>query len=325
MKTLVELREIIRNSISTIDLNQNPYELYEPISYILSLGGKRLRPALCLLACDMVGGNVDATIETAIGIEIFHNFTLLHDDIMDNAEIRRGQQTVHKKWDENVAILSGDTMMAIAYEYIMKAPVGFRSKVFSVFNKTVIEVCEGQQYDMNFETRNDVSIDEYLNMIRLKTAVLLAGSLKIGAIIGDADEQTADKLYNFGENIGIAFQLKDDLLDVFSDVEKFGKATGGDIISNKKTYLYLKAFELANPEQLEQLKTLFLTDSSIPDKEKINKVKSIYQILNIKEETEKQIELYYQKAQEYLVQVNIEEGKKSELISFADILKKRDR
>ncbi len=324
MKTLEELREIIRNSISTIDLNRNPYELYEPISYILSLGGKRLRPALCLLACDMVNGNVDAAIETAIGIEIFHNFTLLHDDIMDKAEIRRGQPTVHTKWDENVAILSGDTMMALAYEYIMQAPVGFRSKVFSVFNKTAIEVCEGQQYDMNFETRDDVSIEEYLNMIRLKTAVLVAGSLKIGAIIGDADELTVDKLYNFGENIGIAFQLKDDLLDVFSDVKKFGKVSGGDIVSNKKTYLYLKAFELASGDDLEKLTELF-SSKTVDAKEKVINVKEIYESLKIQQVTEAKIEFYYQRAKTCLDEIKLSQEKKAELVKYAESLKRRER
>lgn len=323
MKTLEELREIIGNSILNIDLNRNPRELYDPISYTLSLGGKRLRPALCLLACDMVGGNVNAALKPAIGIEVFHNFTLLHDDIMDNAEIRRGQQTVHKRWDDNVAILSGDTMMALAYEYIMQAPVAYRSKVFSVFNQTAIEVCEGQQFDMNFETRDDVSIDEYLNMIRLKTAVLVAGSLKIGAIIGGADEQTAEKLYKFGEHIGIAFQLKDDLLDVFSDVEKFGKATGGDIISNKKTYLYLKAFELATGDDLSKLSELF-SSKAIDANEKVRKVKAIYERLNIQQETELKIEDYYQQAKKYLAEIDLDKEKKSELVKFAESLKSRE-
>ena len=324
MKTLEELREIIGNSILNIDLNRNPHELYDPISYTLSLGGKRLRPALCLLACDMVGGNVNAALKPAIGIEVFHNFTLLHDDIMDNAEIRRGQQTVHKKWDDNVAILSGDTMMALAYEYIMQAPVEYRSKVFDVFNQTAIEVCEGQQFDMNFETRHDVSIDEYLNMIRLKTAVLVAGSLKIGAIIGAADEQTAEKLYKFGEHIGIAFQLKDDLLDVFSDVEKFGKATGGDIISNKKTYLYLKAFELATGDYLSELTELF-SSKAIDANEKVRKVKAIYERLNIQQETELKIDTYYQAAKKSLDEISLDQGEKTELLKYADKLKNRER
>jgi geranylgeranyl diphosphate synthase type II len=325
MKTLDELQRIIRESILSINLNREPVQLYEPISYTLNLGGKRLRPALCLLACDMVSGNMNDALQAAIGIEVFHNFTLLHDDIMDKAPIRRGKPTVYKKWDENTAILSGDTMMALAYEYIMKAPEPSLTKVFSVFNQTAIEVCEGQQYDMNFENRQDVSIGEYLEMIRLKTAVLVAASLQIGAIIGKADQKTAELLYKFGENIGLAFQLKDDLLDVFSDVEKFGKTSGGDIVSNKKTFLYLKAFELANPEQSEQLKALFVTESNISSEEKITKVKSIYQALNIKQETEKQIDFYYRKAKENLSQIDLKEAKKKELVAFAQILKSRDR
>lgn len=323
MKTLEDLRKLIRNSISNIDLNRSPQELYDPISYTLNLGGKRLRPALCLLACDMVNGEIQNALLPAIGIEVFHNFTLLHDDIMDKAPIRRGKPTVYKKWDENVAILSGDTMMALAYEYIMKAPEALLSKVFSVFNKTAIEVCEGQQYDMNFERRNDVTIDEYINMIRLKTAVLVAGSLKVGAIIGGADEETAKNLYNFGENIGIAFQLKDDLLDVFSDEEKFGKTTGGDILSNKKTFLYLKAFELANDDQEKLLNDLF-TSKTTKTQEKIQRVKEIYETLNIKAETESKIESYYQRAQVCLSLIEIDSKKKIELIKFAENLKRRD-
>jgi len=324
MKTLDELRRIIRESILSIDLNREPIQLYKPITYTLNLGGKRLRPALCLLSCDMVGGNIHDAILPAIGIEVFHNFTLLHDDIMDKAPIRRGKPSVYKKWDENTAILSGDTMMALAYEYIMKAPEPLITHVFSVFNQTAIEVCEGQQYDMNFENRDDVNITEYLEMIRLKTAVLVAGSLKIGAIIGKANKNTAEQLYNFGENIGLAFQLKDDLLDVFSDTEKFGKTTGGDIVSNKKTFLYLKAFELANPEQLEQLKAFFVTESNISHEEKVGKVKAIYEELNIKQETENKIDYYYQEAKSCLAQVDIKEEKKKELMLFAESLKKRD-
>jgi len=323
MKNLEELREIIRNSISNIDLNRSPQELYDPISYTLNLGGKRLRPSLCLLAADMVGGNIEDALPPAIGIEIFHNFTLLHDDIMDKAAIRRGKETVHIKWDENVAILSGDTMMALAYEYIMKAPQTLRTKVFSVFNKTAIEVCEGQQFDMNFETRDDVSIEEYINMIRLKTGVLLAGSLKIGAIIGGAEKETANKLYKFGENIGIAFQLKDDLLDVFSDVEKFGKTTGGDIISNKKTYLYLNAFELATGDDLSELTELSFS-KTVDAKEKVKKVKAIYENLGIQQVTESKIEYYYQRAKKCLDEIKLSLEKKSELVKFAEILKRRE-
>ena len=323
MYTLNELQEKINTGIKRLNLKKSPVKLYQPISYTLNLGGKRLRPALCLLGCDMVNGVVEQAIDPALGIEIFHNFTLLHDDIMDQAPIRRGQETVYKKWNSNVAILSGDTMMALAYEYIMKAPESVRTEVFSVFNKTAIEVCEGQQYDMNFETSDNVSITDYLEMIRLKTAVLLAGSLKIGAIIGGTENNIADALYRFGENIGIAFQLKDDLLDVFSDVTKFGKTTGGDILSNKKTYLYLKAFELATGESLKQLTDFFSKDFDNPA-EKVKGVKSIYQKLNIEDITEQEIISYYSLALESLKEIDIPDERKSELLKFAGKLKLRE-
>ena len=280
MHTLPNLQKKIEEGISGITLDKQPTELYKPIDYILGLGGKRLRPALCLLACDMFGGDINEALYPAIGLEIFHNFTLLHDDIMDQAPIRRGKPTVHEKWNPNVAILSGDTMMAISYDFIMKAPDNIRTQVFSIFNQTAIEVCEGQQYDMNFESQKDVSIDDYINMIRLKTAVLLAGSLKIGALIANASQEDADNLYHFGENIGIAFQLKDDLLDVFSDTQKFGKQNGGDIITNKKTFLYLKAFELADGKNFETLYYFFNNDFD-NESEKIKGVKEIYERLKI--------------------------------------------
>ena len=323
MQSLDSLSKIISDGISGLDFDRAPRELYDPIQYILSLGGKRLRPALCLLACDMVGGKVGEALDPAIGIEVFHNFTLLHDDIMDKAPIRRGKETVHVKWNPNAAILSGDTMMALAYEYVMRSPESVRSKVFAVFNKTAIEVCEGQQYDMNFETADHVTIADYLEMIRLKTAVLLAGSLKIGAIIGGADESMADELYEFGENIGIAFQLKDDLLDVFSDQDKFGKTTGGDIVSNKKTFLYLKAFELAGEEDLHELNRLFSADFDSPE-EKVKGVKTIYEKLGVKALTEEQIDYFYARALQALHRVALPDAMKGELARFADQLKKRD-
>jgi len=323
MLSLEDLRNKISEGIKQLKFDRPPAELYEPISYTLGSGGKRLRPALCLLACDLAGGNVEEALEPAIAIEIFHNFTLLHDDIIDKAPLRRGKKTVHIKWNANAAILSGDTMMALSYEYIMKAPEHVRMKVFSVFNKTALEVCEGQQYDMNFESAVEVSIGDYLEMIRLKTAVLLAGSLKIGALIGGADDPVAEALYSFGENIGIAFQLRDDLLDVFSDVEKFGKTTGGDILSNKKTYLFLKAFELAEGGVLTELTRLFADDPISPD-QKVQSVKKIYSNLNIKTYTEEQINHYYNRAMEALGRLNISDNKKTELISFANRLKQRD-
>jgi geranylgeranyl diphosphate synthase, type II len=323
MHTLENLQQIIKDRLDKLNFNQKPNELYDPINYILDLGGKRLRPALCLLACELFDGDIQQAISPALGIEIFHNFTLLHDDIMDEAPIRRGKPTVHIKWNPNVAILSGDTMMALAYEYIMKAPKEIQKEVFSVFNKTAIEVCEGQQYDMNFETQEEVSISDYLEMIRLKTAVLLAGSLKIGAIIGDANNQDAENLYLFGEKLGVAFQLKDDLLDAFSDENKFGKKTGGDIVTNKKTFLYLKAFEMADGKNIELLQVYFQNDF-IDNSEKIARVKKIYRELGIEAATKKEIELYYNMALNYLDKVNVSPEKKSEILKFAYQLKQRD-
>lgn len=323
MVSLGALQKKIADRINELQFESEPRELYEPISYIMGLGGKRLRPALCLLACDLVQGNIEEALEPAIGIELFHNFTLLHDDIMDKAPIRRGKPTVHIKWNDNAAILSGDTMMALSYDYIMKAPEPVRSAVFMVFNKTAIEVCEGQQYDMNFETRQQVSIDDYLEMIRLKTAVLLAGSLKIGALIGGADAAVANALYEFGQHIGIAFQLKDDLLDVYSDQQKFGKATGGDILSNKKTFLYLKAFELAQGDVLAALTHLF-NDASIAAEKKVEGVTKIYDELHIRDLAEERITSYYDQALKYLPELETTGYDTNELMVFADLLKKRD-
>jgi geranylgeranyl diphosphate synthase type II len=322
-RSLIEIQQIIAQEFEALRFVKEPELLYQPIDYILSLGGKRMRPALCLMSCEIFDGNISEALNPAMGLEIFHNFTLLHDDIMDRAPIRRGKATVHKKWNDNVAILSGDTMMALSYEYIMKAPEAYRSIVFSIFNKTAIEVCEGQQFDMNFETQTSVSITDYLEMIRLKTAVLLAASLKIGAIIAGASEKDAHKLYSFGEQIGLAFQLKDDLLDVFSDVEKFGKQSGGDILTNKKTFLYLKAFELASDKTYESLWYYFTKDFE-NEKEKIDGVKAIYEELNIKGITESEMKKYYNSAIQLLDEIEINPLKKTELRKFADQLMVRE-
>ncbi len=323
MHSLESLQKIISDNIEKLKFNRKPRELYDPINYILNLNGKRLRPALCLLACDMFDGKIQDALGPALGIEIFHNFTLLHDDIMDKAPIRRGKPTVHIKWNPNTAILSGDTMMAISYDFIMKAPENAGSEVFKVFNKTAIQVCEGQQYDMNFETQKVVLITDYIEMIKLKTAVLLAGSLKIGAIIGGANKEDANNLYLFGENLGIAFQLKDDLLDVFSDEDKFGKKTGGDILTNKKTFLYLKAFELAEGKTRKSLQDYFKKDYKDRSK-KINGVKKIYWELGVDTLTDNEIKKYYDRAMFYLNKVNVPGNKKSELLKFAEQLKTRD-
>ncbi|MFZ4399785.1 MAG: polyprenyl synthetase family protein [Bacteroidales bacterium] len=323
MHTIQELQDITNETISAQKFEGNPSLLYEPINYTLSQGGKRIRPVLTLLACELFGGNIEKAVYPAIGMEIFHNFTLLHDDIMDKAPIRRGKDTVYKKWNTNIAILSGDTMFAMAYEYILKTEIKFIPDILHVLSRTAIEVCEGQQFDMNFETDDNISISDYIEMIRLKTAVLLGGSLKIGAIIGGANSESANNIYDFGINIGLAFQLKDDLLDVFSEVEKFGKITGGDILTNKKTYLYLKAFELAKGVQLQKLKHSFsLSENN--SQQKIDSVKSIYNELEIESLTISEMQLYYDKAIECLNKINIEPIYKKSIISFAELLMGRE-
>ena len=285
MKQLTDLQALINNAVDKLNFPKHPAELYEPISYILALGGKRLRPALLLMACDLFGGDVESAVEPALAIEVFHNFTLMHDDIMDNAPLRRGQATVHQKWNSNVAILSGDAMMVEANKLMMKVPDAILRKVMEVFNETATGVCEGQQIDMSFEQRGNVSIDEYLNMIRLKTAVLLGGTLKIGAIIGGATPADAQLLYDFGVNLGIAFQLQDDILDVYGDPDKFGKQVGGDIISNKKTYLLIKALELAKDTQSTELNN-WITVQEFANQEKVSAVTDIYNQLQIRSHSE---------------------------------------
>ena len=323
MYSLNELHGKIAVAFTKQSFIGTPSELYEPIGYTLSQGGKRLRPLLVLLGCDLFDGDIEKAINPAIGIEIFHNFTLLHDDIMDKAPIRRGLETVYKKWNTNIAILSGDAMFITAYKYLTKADVNLLPELLKLFNKTAIEVCEGQQFDMNFETLKDVSIDDYLGMIRLKTAVLLGCSLKTGAIIAGASEEDLNNIYDFGVNIGIAFQLKDDLLDVYSDVEKFGKVTGGDIVTNKKTFLYLKAFELAKAERLSHLEKFFSLDEADSDI-KINGVKAIYNELEIEAITIAEMQSYYDKALYNLNQINVPEERKKNLLSFAGQLMKRE-
>ena len=248
MTPIQDLQLLLDEAFSRIQLPARPADLYDPINYTLGLGGKRLRPLLVLASCQMFGGEIDEAINPAIGIELFHNFTLLHDDIMDQAPLRRGKETVYKKWNPNVAILAGDTMFALANKYMLRTRQQAISQVMELFNQTAIEVCEGQQYDMDYEHQANVSIADYIEMIRLKTAVLLAASLKTGAIIAGAEAADCNYIYQFGINIGLAFQLKDDLLDVYGVQEKFGKVSGGDIIAGKKTYLYLKALETAGSE-----------------------------------------------------------------------------
>lgn len=299
-----------------------PRELYEPLHYTLQNGGKRLRPALTLLACNVFNGNVDQAIPAALGIEIFHNFTLLHDDVMDNAHVRRGNPTVHKKWNENIAILSGDVMMIKAYSFLFETHETLLPTVLKVFNRTATEICEGQQLDMNFETRTDVSIPEYLRMIELKTSVLLACALQIGGMIGGGSGRQVQQLYDFGKNLGMAFQLQDDLLDTYADPEKFGKRTGGDIVANKKTFLLLSALEKANDRQRREL--VGLMNDSMDDQEKIERVKHFFDTLNVGNIAEQKIMTYFNKALQDLNNLEVDEEHKTELLKVAHRLVKRD-
>jgi geranylgeranyl diphosphate synthase, type II len=319
MYTLKNLQEIIQDFISKNKIGREPWTLYDPINYTLESGGKRIRPALVLMACNLFSDDIEKAIKPAIGLEIFHNFTLLHDDIMDHADIRRGISTVHKKWNENTAILSGDAMFIKAYDYFLDCESEQFRDILKVFNQTALEVCEGQQYDMEFENRKNVSEKEYMRMIELKTSVLLAGALKIGALIGGANKKDADLLYEFGRNIGLAFQLQDDLLDVYGDIDVFGKPIGGDIAANKKTFLLIKAFELAQKNDLNILEKYIYGENNNRD-EKISTVKSIYDKLNIKELTQNKILELTQKANNHLNQVQAENFKKTELKSLAEKL-----
>jgi len=303
MSSIQDLQLRIDEAFSNLQLPSSPADLYNPITYTLGLGGKRLRPLLVLASCQMFGGDTADAINPAIGIELFHNFTLLHDDIMDAAPLRRGKDTVYKKWNSNVAILAGDTMFALANKYMLRTRPHAISQVVELFNQTAIEVCEGQQYDMDYENRDEVTIADYIEMIRLKTAVLLAASLKTGAIIAGAGTADCSHIYNFGINIGLAFQLKDDLLDVYGIQEKFGKVSGGDIIVGKKTYLYLKALDSAGPRS-DEFRQLYSSHSN-KSSDKVIHVKEFFNEHNIEHHTRKLIAEYYQKALHDLSEVSL--------------------
>ena len=323
MKKLKDLQEIISEAVNQLDLPGNPASLYEPISYIMSIGGKRMRPALLLMACDLFGGDIEAAVKPALAIEVFHNFTLMHDDIMDNAPIRRGKTTVHERWGVNTGILSGDVMLVQAYKLMMHVEDHLLRPVLKILNNTAIGVCEGQQLDMDFEQRSNVSIEEYLDMIRLKTAVLLGGALKIGALIGGAGMEDADLLCSFGEHLGIAFQLQDDILDVYGDPEKFGKQVGGDIISNKKTFLLTKAFELAGISQKAELNN-WTSLKQFDTIEKVAAVTGIYNSLKVRNYSEEAMLNYADKAFEALDAISLPESHKQYLRDFADGLLVRE-
>ncbi|MEH0157910.1 polyprenyl synthetase family protein [Limibacter armeniacum] len=314
----------VQEAIHNLDAGTTPAELYDPLYYILSIGGKRTRPVLTLLGCYLFDDDYLKAMQPALGVEMFHNFTLMHDDIMDKAPLRRGKATVHEKWNDNTAILSGDVMLVKAYDQFLQLPTDKLSTVLALFNKCAAEVCEGQQYDMNFETLNDVKEDAYVEMIRLKTAVLLGFSLRLGAIIGGADAHQASLLKEFGENIGTGFQIKDDILDVYADQAKFGKQVGGDIIANKKTYMLIKAMELASGETEKEL-THWLSIDSFDKTEKVKAVTSIYDALGIKAIAEQKMDEYFQKGFDCLDKLNIPEEKKQYLRGFAEELYKRDK
>ncbi len=325
MLSVEELRDIVEKNIAELDLKtKSPAELYNPILYTLGSKGKRIRPVMTLLACQMFSENIDNAILPAIGLEVFHNFTLLHDDIMDNASVRRGLPTVHKKWNANTAILSGDAMMIEAYKLIAKTPDCCLRDVNNIFNDVALGVCEGQMYDMQFETRTDVRESEYIEMITLKTSVLLAGSLKIGALIGGATSEQAELLYNAGLNTGIAFQLIDDWLDVYSNPEVFGKKTGGDIVENKKTYLLIKALELSDSSNKKELLHR-IEKKNFNESEKIEAITKIYNDANIGELTIKKASEYSNKAFEYIDKLDIETEKKQNLTELIKNLLEREK
>ncbi len=324
MYTIKICQEIIEKHLREIGLAEKPASLYEPIRYVIGMEGKRIRPSLTLLSCNLFTDSVEESVNPALAIELFHNFTLLHDDIMDNSDLRRGHPTVHKKWNNSIAILSGDAMLIKAYEYISKCPGSFLSEVLAVFNKTALEVCEGQQYDMDFELSMEVTVDDYLKMIELKTSVLIAASLKIGAICGGAGERDSDLLYQFGRNLGIAFQLQDDLLDVYGDPGVFGKSMGGDIVANKKTYLLINALALAKGDLWKNL-TGWIRREKFERDEKIKAVSDIYNYLNIKELTESRIQELFKEARLSLDKVSASKERKRELEGFASQLMTREK
>ena len=320
MKSFDEITQLVSTELEQINWNKQPQGLYEPIGYVLSLGGKRIRPALTLMACNLFSDDVQPAMNAALALEIFHNFTLLHDDIMDRADVRRGKPTVHKKWDDNTAILSGDVMQIESYRFIAKTPVKYLKPVLDVFSQTAAEICEGQQYDVDFEKRQEVKAEDYLEMIRLKTAVLLGCALKTGALTGGAGEEDVQLLYDFGINIGLAFQLKDDLLDVYGDEATFGKKIGGDILCNKKTYLLIHALELAKGKEASELQKWLQLSDEKKAQAKIKAITLLYNKLGVKTICEDKMQYFYSKAIANLEKVSVLNNKKQELRNLAEKL-----
>lgn len=322
MKSVVAYKDIFVNYLNEKISTKDPVNLYEPITYILDLGGKRLRPVLALMTADIFNGNHEDALDVAVAIEVFHNFSLVHDDIMDAAPLRRGKTTVHEKWDINTGILSGDAMLILAYQFFENYEPNTFKALAKLFSKTALEVCEGQQYDIDFETRTDVSIPEYLKMIAYKTAVLVAASMKMGAIVAKASQEDAEKIYEFGLNLGIAFQLQDDYLDAFGDPKTFGKQVGGDIIENKKTYLYLKALEYANEEEKAILLMCF-GPNKMNNEAKVATVKNIFLSTKADEAIRSLITTYTEKAFANLDELSVSFDKKEALKLFGNQLMNR--
>lgn len=322
MELLTKYQKALAEHLEDAVVLKKPVQLYEPVKYILGLGGKRLRPVLTLLTCDYFGTDYRKAMNAALALELFHNFSLIHDDIMDNAPLRRGQQTVHEKWDVNTGILSGDSMLILAYQLFESyEPLMFR-ELAKLFSKTAIEVCEGQQYDVDFESRDDVTLSEYIRMIDFKTAVLVGAAMKMGAIVAGASDNSKEEIYQFGRSLGIAFQLQDDYLDAFGDPETFGKRVGGDIIANKKTFLYLTALEKSDPRDAGSLRHLYSVYPSDAT-EKVETVKAIFQTSGAADATIKEIANYTDKATAVLDRIDLSEEKKQGLREFASYLMNR--
>ena len=319
MHSIYQYQEFISDYLQSQYETKEPRNLYEPIHYILGLGGKRMRPVLTLMSAELFDADYKLALPAALAVEVFHNFSLVHDDIMDDAPLRRGNETVHEKWNINTAILSGDAMLILAYQYFEKYTTEVFRELAKLFSKTALEVCEGQQWDVDFETREDVTITDYLKMIEYKTAVLVAAAMKMGAIVAETSKENADLIYDFGLNLGLAFQLQDDYLDAFGNPETFGKQVGGDIIENKKTYLYLKAIEFSSDVERKQLMHLFSIQPE-DNADKIASVKNIFNTSGASQATQKAIQEYTLKAFETLRNVSIDKERKDILRSFGENL-----
>lgn len=321
MKTADELLQLINRYLDSLPYDRKPASLYAPIKYVLSMGGKRIRPTLMLLAYNLFKDDPEKILSSACALETYHNYTLLHDDLMDNADVRRGQPTVHKKWNANLAVLSGDSMLVLAYQRMTECD-SHLAEVLRLFTETALEIGEGQQMDMEFETRNDVREEEYIEMIRLKTSVLLACAMKIGALLADAPADDADNLYRFGEKIGLAFQLQDDYLDVYGDPAVFGKAIGGDIVSNKKTYMLINAFNRADNAQRAELER-WIRATDFDRQEKVKAVTGLYDEMGIDRLAQQKIAGYFNESKTYLDRVGVSDERKSELMRYAQRMMKR--